>query len=238
MGNFWFKPMTKTKRDCEGFIESDDLSLAPIVESLDILFEKFNVQFFEGALTKPIITLSAKGTKNVVGWCSTEKIWQKNCGEEFYELNICPEDLNKPIEVICKALLHEMCHLYNFQNNKKDCSRSSQYHNKLFRETAEKHGLDARKNDLCGYSDTSLKSVAQEFIKSLDLSNFDLYRHSGIEIDAVEELRPSSTRKYVCPLCKTSIRATKDVRVRCDDCNVLFIKQTQKRRAASKLNIA
>ena len=33
-----------------------------------------------------------------------------------------------------------------------------------------------------------------------------------------------STRKYICPCCGNSFRATKDINVMCMDCNEQFIK--------------
>lgn len=34
--------------------------------------------------------------------------------------------------------------------------------------------------------------------------------------------RTSSTRKYFCPGCGMSIRATRDVRIKCADCDLLM----------------
>lgn len=36
--------------------------------------------------------------------------------------------------------------------------------------------------------------------------------------------KPSSTRKYQCPKCGNSIRATKDVNILCMDCNEQMLK--------------
>jgi len=36
--------------------------------------------------------------------------------------------------------------------------------------------------------------------------------------------KPSSTRKYFCPECSMSVRATRDVRIICADCGVLMKK--------------
>lgn len=33
----------------------------------------------------------------------------------------------------------------------------------------------------------------------------------------------SSSRKYVCPKCFMSVRATREVRVRCDNCDQLMV---------------
>lgn len=208
-------------------------SVAPILKELDHLFYAFNKKFFNNALSKPVITLSQKGTKAAKGWCTEKKVWIQTEGDSssdrFYEINICPEYLNQPIEEICGVLLHEMVHLFNMMNGIRDCSSSGQYHNKFFKESAEQHGLNAEKTTRYGYAQTSLKPGTNEFIKQLNLTAFDLYRDSvsvqkmpqGSENTASAK-RASSTRTYICPKCNMLIRATKKVRVRCDSCNVLF----------------
>ena len=46
----------------------------------------------------------------------------------------------------------------------------------------------------------------------------------GTDGDESPKKRPSSTRKYLCPVCGNSVRATKDVNILCMDCNVQMIK--------------
>jgi hypothetical protein len=116
-----------------------------------------------------------------------------------------------------------MCHCYNSQNGIKDCSRSNQYHNKEFKKTAERFGLNVEKDASRGFSNTSLKPKTLEYIASLNLIAFDLYRLEKNKDNNNDEKKPSSTKKFVCSICKTSIRATKEVRVICGDCNILLI---------------
>lgn len=211
-------------------------SIAPTIEGLEKLFEIFNKEFFNCALLTPVITLSQKGTKAARGWCTEKKVWAQTGGdaasERFYEINICPEFLNQPVEEVCGVLLHEMVHLFNIVNGVLDCTSNGQYHNKHFKENAETHGLRAEKTDRYGYAQTSLKPETVDFIRQLDFSAFALYRNSVKEepqdsddttsAKRVSSRRPSSTRTYVCPKCGTRIRATKEVRVRCDQCKELF----------------
>ncbi|NCE66028.1 hypothetical protein D1159_15940, partial [Pseudoflavonifractor sp. 524-17] len=42
-------------------------------------------------------------------------------------------------------------------------------------------------------------------------------RHSGT--NTTPPPRPSSTRKYICPCCGNSVRATKTVNIACLDCD-------------------
>ena len=211
-------------------------SVAPIVRELEIVFDNFNAHFFDSALLTPVITLSQKGTKSAKGWCTEKKVWAQtgsdDSAERFYEINICPEYLNRPVEEIFGVLLHEMVHLFNIMKRIQDCTSNGQYHNKHFKESAEKHGLKAEKTERYGYAQTSLKSETVEFINQLNLTAFALYRNSVQEVPQdsddnkpakrASSRRTSSTRIYVCPKCGTLIRATKEVRVRCDVCNERF----------------
>ena len=51
----------------------------------------------------------------------------------------------------------------------------------------------------------------------------DVYKrqHSGTE--GTTPTRTSSTRKYICPCCGNSVRATKEVNLACLDCNAPMV---------------
>ena len=86
----------------------------------------------------PIITVQSK--PGTYGHCSTAKIW-KTQDDNTYELNIAAEEINAHIEEILDTLLHEMVHLYCREHGIKETSRGGQYHNKRFKEEAERRGL-------------------------------------------------------------------------------------------------
>jgi hypothetical protein len=199
-------------------------SLAPIVARFEWLFNRFNKRFFESTLSKPVIATSSQRRLNAMGWFIAKKVW-KDSSDTYCEINICPEFFNLPIEEVCEILLHEMVHLYNFQQNIQDCSRSGKYHNKKFKEAAERHGLIVEKISLYGFASTSLKPETLKYIKTLNLKAFDLFRDTrrAFAENTDEPEARSSTRIYVCPQCQTIIRATREVNVRCEDCDVLFI---------------
>jgi len=214
---------------CKDTILNERISLAPIVEAFDNLFDKFNERFFENALQKPVITISKskEGKTRTTGWCTTERVWKGGNTSTYFEINICPEYLYRPIEKTLATLLHEMVHLYNVINGIQDCSRSNQYHNKKFKETAERHGLFVEKDDSYGYVKTTLRPETLEYINTLNLKIFDLFReeHPAKSKDAYEntyenENKKTSTRKYICPNCVQSVRATREVNIVCGDCNI------------------
>ena len=130
----------------------NEVSLKPVIDELETLFSKFNKAFFEGKLEKPVITVSPDHTRVAYGWCTGWKAWQDGTKEGgYYEINLCAEYLNRPLEETCGTLLHEMVHLLNLQDGVQDTSRSGTYHNKKFKETAEAHGLIVEKGEKYGW---------------------------------------------------------------------------------------
>ena len=210
----------------------DKQSLKPIIEKLENLFSKFNDKFYNGELQQPIITVSPDMTKGAYGWCTGWKAWhieaeqetdKKNSSDEgYYEINMCAEYLSRPFENIAETLLHEMVHLYNLQIGVQDTSRGGTYHNKKYKESAEAHGLTVEKTK-SGWNKTALNAEAKEFVDGLKDKKFKLFRERGFKLDAGKAASKQSTRKYVCPECGCIIRATKEVRVICGDCNVEFV---------------
>ena len=197
-------------------IDRKDISLVSVVTQLDNLFEVFNHEFYNGELQKPIITVSPDTTSGAYGWATSWKAWQHDGVEDgLYEINICAEHLNRPFEDICETLLHEMVHLWNLQNDIKDTSRSGKYHNKKYKDSAEQHGLDVQQDSKYGWTITSLNEVAKGVVGKL---NGDVFQMHRTKIVKVASTRKSSSRKYVCPMCGLSIRATKKVNIVCGDC--------------------
>ena len=125
--------------------------------------------------------------------------------EGFYEINICAEHLARPFEQI----------------GVQDTSRGGTYHNKKYKEAAEQHGLTVGKDAKYGWTVTTLNDEAKAFVASFQDKKFELHRKSFPKIPGAAKTK-QSTRKYVCPMCGTIIRATKEVHVVCGDCEVEF----------------
>lgn len=196
-------------------------SLKVVIQKLEDLFEQFNKRFYEGQLEKAIITVSPDESKSAFGWCTSWRAWKKSDDDEtgYYEINICAEHLARPFSEICVTLLHEMVHLWNLQNEIKDTSRNGYYHNKNFKNVAEEHGLSIEKHVKCGWTLSSLNNEAKAFIENMNEQGFAIYRS---KIPKINKQKKPSSRKYVCPCCGLIIRATKEVRVVCADCDIEF----------------
>ena len=201
----------------------ENRSLHLIIGKLERLFSTFNDNLFNGELEKPIITISPDTTKGAYGWCTSWKAWKNSPDDKegYYEINMCAEYLNRPFLLTCETLIHEMVHLKNLQDGVKDTSRSGMYHNEKFKAMAEQHGLIVDKSEKYGWSTTSLAEETAEWIRSIytDEEGFELFRS---RIPKIKKSSSSSSRKYVCPGCGAIIRATKEVRVTCTDCELEF----------------
>ena len=172
------------------------------------------------------------------------KVWKAE-ENHFNEINISAEHLDRNIENVMATLQHELIHFYCQLNNIADTSQSERYHNKNFKREAEARGLIISYAKYIGYSVTE---PSQEFIEVLQ--NNGIEKPMNINRDGVMGIagiggngsgddngkggvdgkgiqtgkRKTSTRKYQCPCCGNSFRATKEIRVLCMDCNEQYVK--------------
>lgn len=195
---------------------------------LNKVFDLLNAEFFESELSRPTITIQS--TPKAYGHFSLrEDTWVSTLGGT-HEINIGAGTLSRPIEEVAATLLHEMVHYYNYQMGIQDCSRGNTYHNRRFKEAAEAHGLIVSHSDRYGWSHTSPSDRLLEFILDNDLTDILINRNewTGFQIPGTGThngsapvgitTRKSSSRKYICPCCGMSVRATKMVNIACLDC--------------------
>ena len=200
---------------------------------LNKVFDLLNAEFFESALSRPTITIQS--TPRAYGHFSLrEDTWISKLGKT-HEINIGAGTLARLIEEVAATLLHEMVHYYNFVNGVQDCSRNGTYHNRKFKKAAEARGLIVQHSEKYGWSHTSPSDELLEFVLDNDLTDILINRnefsgfqitgtgtHSGTPIGTTVP-KKSSSRKYICPCCGMSVRATKEVNIACLDCGVKMV---------------
>lgn len=139
--------------------------------------------------------------------------------------------LDRSIEEVAATLLHEMCHQYNDTIlHRQDCSRGGTYHNQLFKQTAETHGLLVTRSEKYGWNHTEPSDALLDWILNLNLQEIQLNRneHSGVRIAGGSHTgdsfpvgitpKRSNSRRYRCPCCKSIARTTKAANLICGDC--------------------
>ena len=197
---------------------------------LNKIFALLNETYFENALSKPVITIQS--TPRAYGHVTVGKVWDSD-GERRHELNIGAGTLTRPIENIVATMLHEMVHLYNLQRGVQDCSRGGSYHNTKFRDEATKRDLIIEKHEKYGWTLTPPSDNLIMWCLDRDLIEIQVNRSEGFALvppsggkngtptitpTTGKATKPSSTRKYVCPCCGASVRATREISLICGEC--------------------
>lgn len=188
---------------------------------LEKAFDILNRVYFGSALPKVMITIQSR--PKAYGYITTHEVWRDDAAS-YYEINISAEHLNRPIENVLATLQHEMVHLYCMVNGIADTSKSGRYHNKLFKAEAEKRGLIIQYAPYIGYSQTQPSTEFIAVLKDNGLMGLGIDHHRDDSLPPSPSTggqtgkRKSSTRKYICPSCGMSVRATREVNILCGDC--------------------
>jgi hypothetical protein len=198
------------------------------IKELYRLFQLLNKNFFKDKLELPMILIQSK-RKNILGTCSVDRIWINKANKKGklakYEITISAENLDRSDEEILTTLLHEMVHLYCSLNNIKDTSNNHVYHNKKFKEEAEKKGLNIEYAKTIGWSITTLKQDTKNLIKTFKINSkvFDYYRKS---FETAKKTKKIRRNKYKCNGCDITLNSLKDLNLICGNCNLPFKKET------------
>lgn len=183
-----------------------------LLGQLEKLYRMINADLFNGELQP--VTITVQNTPRAYGHIFLTDAWSVK-GEGSKELNIGAGTLDRSIEEIVATLVHECCHLLDFQNGIIDCSNFGVYHNKSFKAAAEAHGLIVTHSEKYGWSHTAPGELLIDWVLENEIPDIMMNRIVG-----KAPPRPSSTRKLICPNCKQSVRATKTVNILCGDCMV------------------
>ena len=196
---------------------------------LEKIFRALNADWFGGELEEPIITIQS--TPRAYGHVTVAKTWKRK-DDWRHELNLGAETLGRPIEEVVATMMHEMVHPYNIAHNVQDWSRGGAYHNRKFRDEAERRGLMIEHHPTYGWTITTPGEELIEYIIGQGWGEIYINRGhgwtppasggskagNGGAKDGQELPKKSSTRKYICPTCGQSVRATKAVNILCGDC--------------------
>lgn len=193
-------------------------NLSTFLAAVESAYDAINRELFESALSKkPVITIAP--TPGAYGHFTPWESWKDADGNGRYEINLGAETIDCPTIELMATLTHEMVHQYCHEKGLQDTSRAGTYHNKTFRDQARRFGLKIDYDKRIGWSVTSPGDALLAMEKSGAFSRVEntLHRIGSARTDTAGK-KSSSTRKYVCPLCGMSVRATKEVRIMCMDC--------------------
>ena len=205
-------------------------NMSRLTNQLEKTFRLLNADFFNDELPTPVITVTP--TAKAYAHYTPFNAWATK-DEYRREINIASGTLNRPLENIIASLMHEMCHIYNdCILHIQDTSRGGTYHNKSFATACETHGLNCERVDKYGYCKTEpnddliLWVLEHDELRDIEMCRIvptfaavgtGTHTSSGGVNPTVKPVA-SHSRKYVCPCCGNSVRATKQVNVVCGDC--------------------
>ena len=192
------------------------MQVSEITAFLEMAYDVLNKEWFGGELPRAVITVQS--SPKAYGYITVNDVWF-DTGIGYREINIGAENLDRPIENVIATLVHEQTHFWNSLHGIKDTSRSGTYHSRRFKESAEAHGLIIEYSPKIGYSLTAPSPALIAFIEEQGWTGISLARNGGLGASGgAAGKKKSSTRKYQCPVCGCSVRATKVVNIGCLDC--------------------
>lgn len=191
------------------------MTISEATRFLEKAFNIFNKKYFKNELPKVAITI--QHSPNAYGHFVTSEIWNIE-SKNFFEINLGAETLNRPIAYTMGTLIHEMTHLYCHINGIKDTSRRGQYHNKRFKQEAEKRGILISYDKRIGWSLTTPSPDLEKYCKEkFEVDKLDVVRRDNFGEDGIEK-KPTKRYKYTCPCCDMSFSSNKVLNLICNDC--------------------
>lgn len=205
------------------------------VQYLQKIYNLINEEYFNSELEE--ITLTVQESVRSYGHVSVSNTWFTD-DKAMKELNISANYLRRDITEIVTTLIHECSHIYNMEHNIKDTSNGYVYHNKKFKKTAEELGhIRIEQHEKYGWTlsyptEETLDFCIRNGLEDIEIGRQDVYSFggftggtngSGTSTPTPKPRKKSSTRKYICPCCGNSFRATKEINVLCMDCNEQYI---------------
>lgn len=192
-------------------------NLSAFLSALENAYDLINREVFESALSnKPVITIAP--TPGAYGHFTPYVSWKDKDENGRFEINLGAETIDRPGIDTIATLVHEMVHQYCHEKQLKDTSRSGTYHNKTFRDQARRFGLKVSYDKQIGWSVTSPGDRLLSMDRRGAFREIDNSLHRMGSGRTEPGTKKSSTRKYQCPLCGMSVRATREVNIMCMDC--------------------
>lgn len=170
-----------------------------VTYEIEKIFNTFNKLYFDDLLPPPMITYN----NSLYGSLNKNAV-TKNGSCYSYELILPINILNKDIDEIAACVLHNMIHEYDYIYEKKMASRGDTYHNKRFKNFAEKCGLTCE----CSSEKYGWTTHTNDEFKTMCIElGFDKNWSNRYELP--QSVKQSSTVKYIDEISGESVRGTK-----------------------------
>jgi predicted SprT family Zn-dependent metalloprotease len=217
-------------------------------KSLDDIYNFYNEKLFNNELPQCIINLSRKG--NSYGFFAPRRWKNEKQGNIVHEISINPDHMNRADIEWHSTLVHEMCHLWQFEFGK---SEFRAYHDKEFANKMEEIGLITSNTGQEGgkrtgqrmthyikpdanFENTFLDLILDDSYKKREFYKPNLYfivtKKKGSDKDTDKDkeedtdnpktkVKTKNKIKYSCS-CNFNIWGKPDLSVKCNSCDEDF----------------
>ena len=129
---------------------------------------------------------------------------------------------------VLATLVHEMCHVWEFEEFIKDPYKLTSYHSKRFEKRLSECNLKAVINNKSRSScstvipdDGIFKGIADEYLKTKEFLSIASIKTEGDKA-AEKKAKAKNKTKYVCTGCETKVWGKAGLNLHCIECDMDF----------------
>lgn len=201
---------------------------------LQTAYDFFNTKFFDGTLPKVFFTVDWHNKKSCGYFCPHKLVNKEDAEAKASVIALNPDHLAREVYEVLATLVHEMCHVWEFEEFIKDPYKLTSYHSKRFEKRLGECNLKAVINNKSRSScstvipdDGIFKGIADEYLKTkefLTIASINAIKTEKTEggEEAEKKAKAKNKTKYVCTGCETNIWGKAGLNLHCNECDMDF----------------
>lgn len=196
---------------------------------LQAAYDFFNAKFFDSRLPKVFFTIDWHNKKSN-GYFCPHKLVNKEDAEAKAKASVIalnPDYLARDVYEVLATLVHEMCHVWEFEEFIKDPYKLTSYHSKRFEKRLSECNLKAVINNKSRSScstvipeDGIFKGIADEYLKTKEF--LSIASTNAIKTEGDKKAKAKNKTKYVCTGCETNVWGKAGLNLHCNECDMDF----------------
>ena len=193
---------------------------------LQSAYDFFNAKFFDSKLPKVFFTIDWHNKKSNGYFCPHKLVNKEDAKASVIALN--PDYLARDVYEVLATLVHEMCHVWEFEEFIKDPYKLTSYHSKRFEKRLSECNLKAVINNKSRSScstvipeDGIFKGIADEYLKTKEFLSIASIKTEGDKA-AEKKAKAKNKTKYVCTGCGTNVWGKAGLNLHCNECDMDF----------------
>ena len=197
--------------------------------ALQKAYAYFNKLYFDEELPE-VFFLFDYHVKKATGFFAPDKMQFNEDETAVNVISLNPDFLNRTVYEVVGTLVHEMCHVWEWQNKKKKPSSVRNYHSKVWQDKMSSCDLvgEVNKTRTAGYTvipeNGKFIEEVDEYVRTNDWLTVRSSDAGNAEAVKLKKKKASAKNKtkYTCPDCGTNIWGKAELSILCNDCNVAF----------------